>query len=302
MIINKNKIIIGTWPLSGDYGHIEIQKVSKILEHSYSKGFFEYDTAPSYGNGKIEFILGDVFYKIKKIKINTKIGNHPFLGKNFEIDTLKKSFDQSLKRLKIDKINTLYIHNPRNDINKKELLFKFIDELKSQGLIKNCGLSIAKNYVYEKSFLNFFDSLQDDLNLLSMNFLNYDKKTNQQFHARSPFASGILGKQMINQIYKKDDQRSSWLNDRKRQKIINKSLHEISKIIKKKSLKNTAFQFVLSQSKIDKVIFGVKNINHLKFLAKNLNKKKINRELNNKIIEIHKKKFNIDELDYKYLY
>ena len=91
------------------------------------RDFFEYDTAPSYGNGKIEFLLGEILGNKKNIKINTKVGNQPFIGKSFKIDDLKRSFFQSLKRLKVNKINTLYLHNPRNEIkNYKEIKKNFL--------------------------------------------------------------------------------------------------------------------------------------------------------------------------------
>ena len=53
-----------------------------------------------------ESFRGNVMWQfdLKKIKINTKFGNFPFEGKNFNLDYLKKSFDQSLKRLKKNKI------------------------------------------------------------------------------------------------------------------------------------------------------------------------------------------------------
>ena len=43
------KIIIGTWPLSGDYGYIPLSQIYKTLSYSFENKFYEYDTAPSYG-------------------------------------------------------------------------------------------------------------------------------------------------------------------------------------------------------------------------------------------------------------
>ena len=43
MKFNK-KIVIGTWPLSGDYGHLPAQQVSSILEYAFLKKFNEFDT------------------------------------------------------------------------------------------------------------------------------------------------------------------------------------------------------------------------------------------------------------------
>ena len=69
----KNKIVIGTWPMSGDWGKINITEVIDTLEKSfYDYGFVEYDTAPNYGNGFSEFIIGKVFSNENKIIINIK--------------------------------------------------------------------------------------------------------------------------------------------------------------------------------------------------------------------------------------
>ena len=66
-----NKIVIGTWGLSGDYGNVSLRTIQEVLEYCYAAGIKEYDTAPSYGNGFAEFCLGNIF-KDKDILINTK--------------------------------------------------------------------------------------------------------------------------------------------------------------------------------------------------------------------------------------
>ena len=43
-----NKVVIGSWPLGGDFGHVKLIDVARMLDHSYDLGFREYDTAPNY--------------------------------------------------------------------------------------------------------------------------------------------------------------------------------------------------------------------------------------------------------------
>ena len=62
--------------------------------------------------------------------MNTKFGNFPFEGKNFNLGSLKKSVDQSLKRLKVDSINILFLHNPRLKKNEYKQICDFMDNLK----------------------------------------------------------------------------------------------------------------------------------------------------------------------------
>ena len=52
----KNKVIgYGTWGLSGvDYGKISSNKSFKLLSYAYKKGINFFDTAPLYGDGRVE--------------------------------------------------------------------------------------------------------------------------------------------------------------------------------------------------------------------------------------------------------
>ena len=163
-------------------------------------------------------------------------------------------------------------------------------------------MSLAKNFQYDKKFLKFFDCIQEDLNLLSMDFLNLKKNDKQEFHARSPFASGILGKKLKNKVFHKEDHRSSWLNDIKRRKIIDLCVSRIKSIIGKSDIKEVAFQFTYHNAKIDRVIFGIKNINHIKFLCKNLKKNRISNKKLEELINLNRQKFFVDERNYKHLY
>ena len=69
-----NKVVIGTWSLSGDFGYVKKKIIFKSFETAVKKNFFEFDTAPTYGDGKMHEILSDVFKGNLKIKINTKCG------------------------------------------------------------------------------------------------------------------------------------------------------------------------------------------------------------------------------------
>jgi aryl-alcohol dehydrogenase-like predicted oxidoreductase len=258
-----NKIVIGTWGLSGDYGNVKLKTIQDVLEYSYSKGIKEYDTAPSYGNGFAEFCLGNVFIDKDDVLINTKIGNIPFTGKCFDIEAVKESFNQSLKRLKRDYIHILFLHNPRGINNYKELLL-WIDLLKKEGKIKLSGICLARDWDYSSEVdLKRFDVIQDDANLLDRNFekKNYFSKI---FYGRSPLASGILsGSLTVSATFPKEDHRSGWLKGERLKEV----LAQIRELNIKDSLPAAAREFVLNHPRIDKVIFGVKNMKHIKDLV-----------------------------------
>ena len=90
LISYKSKFVIGTWPLSGDYGTFSKKNVLDTITLALENEIFEFDTAPNYGNGIIEKIIGD---EVKdKILINTKVGSLENKKKSFDPEDLKSSF------------------------------------------------------------------------------------------------------------------------------------------------------------------------------------------------------------------
>jgi aryl-alcohol dehydrogenase-like predicted oxidoreductase len=297
----KSKIIIGTWPLSGDYGNISLEEIQKNLEFCYKNGLKEFDTAPNYGNGFMEFCLGKVFQDKLDVKINTKIGNTPFGKKNFEIKKLKESLDESLKRLKRQSISTLFLHNPRDEILNYDEIIDFLEDLKKENIIEFIGLSKAKDFDYNnKVNLNRFDVIQDDVNLLSLDSVNKQKPVNTIFMARSPLASGLLSGKITNSTtFPSDDHRHLWLKEDRL-----KSLLRRIEVIKENSeidLPTLAMKFVLNLENVDKVIFGIKKIEHVKKIIDVNLDYELDHEIINKFKDLYKKDFGlINEKDNSY--
>ncbi len=264
----QSKIMIGTWSLSGDYGHINMNQIQEALDCAYESGFREYDTAPSYGNGFMEFCLGNVFNHKSDVKINTKIGNLPFEGKSFDISLLKKSFEQTLRRLKRETVNILYLHNPRNDVTNYSELIDFLNNLKVDGYINKLGLSMAKDFDYsEKVDINRFDVIQNDINLINLSPLNNSFNENIELVARSPLASGILTENFLKtQMFPKDDHRSKWLSGKRLLSI--KKRVKILKQVSSMNLTSFALKFLLQDTRVNHIICGVKHKSHVIDLLK----------------------------------
>lgn len=288
----KSKIIIGTWPLSGDYGNVSLENIQKSLEFCYNNGFDEYDTAPNYGNGFMEFCLGNVFQDKVDIKINTKIGNFPFGGKSFELEKLKKSFNESLKRLKRKSLTTLFLHNPRNEISEYDKILEYMESLKKENTIEFIGLSKAKGFDYTDVDLNRFDVIQDDVNLLYLDSIKKEKSKKSIFMARSPLASGLLsGNITKNTKFSSDDQRHSWLKEERLESLLRR-VEAIKKELDIDVL-TLAMKFVLSHEKIDRVICGIKKIEHVEKILEVIDDYKLADKEMNKIKELYDKDFGL---------
>ena len=289
-----DKIVIGTWPLSGDYGKVNLEVIQRALESCYDNNLREFDTAPSYGNGFMEFCLGKVLGDRKDILINTKIGNVPFKGKTFKVDDLKTSFEQSLKRLSVDSVNVLFLHNPRSDIENFEETIELMSLLKSEGKIKFSGVSLAKNHSYTQHFLNEFDFVQDDGNLLDMRFLNLKLPSHAKFMARSPLASGILSGKINKQtLFQSDDHRSQWLKE-DRLKSIMKRVDQIKKV-SDLELIDLAKKFTLSNQKINKVIFGIKSVRHVESILESSDSFALSKDIEMQLVKLYKDDFGLKD-------
>ena len=260
------KIVLGTWPISGDYGKYNIPEAKKLINYFLAKGYNEFDTAPNYGYGKSELILGQISTQ-KKILINTKIGNNSKKKKSFNYNFLKESFNESLKRLNRKSINILFLHNPRNIKNLKKIL-KFLNELKFKKKIKNYGLSISKDYRYTKKFLDNFKIFQLDYNLIYQKlYFNKFYRSQKNIYIRSPLASGLLSNQR--KKFSKNDHRSEWLNKSRLKKIYN-FINQINNN-KKINITKHSILFLKKSEFSKKVIFGCRTVSQFKKIEKIIN-------------------------------
>lgn len=143
-----SEIGLGAWQLgsnSGWQGMSEKEAIA-LVESALALGINFFDTAPNYGNGTSEYRLGKALKAVDRsnIVINTKFG-HTDSGKiNFNSDYIRESLEGSLKRLQVDYIDSLIIHNPPFaylDGNKNDH-YEILERLMEEGKIKAYGASL----------------------------------------------------------------------------------------------------------------------------------------------------------------
>jgi len=288
-----SKVVIGTWSLSGDFGRVHKRQVYKAIETAIKNNFLEFDTAPTYGNQKkMQNILSEIVRNNKDIKINTKCGYNSDSIKTFKDFDIINSIDLSLKQF--GKINTLFLHNPRKEIKNWPKVISILKEYQKRKHIKYIGISLAKDFYFEKKIMNQFDYLQDELNLFRPLNIDYLSTLKPKIMARSPLASGCLtGKLNINSKFSKNDHRSGWLS-KKRLKNIVFQVNEIKKITGIK-IKDFSKTYLLQNRNIDKVIFGIKKYEHISELTSSINNSRIlPKEKIIKISQLAESNFNLD--------
>ena len=119
---------IGGWPKE-----VNNQEAFETLNFAWEKGVRYFDTAPLYGSGMAETRLGNflkekkrddyvIATKVGRLVVDTDIPNDKFKGQDpnkdtifdFSYDGVMRSFEESLKRLQIDNVDVLHLHDPDN--------------------------------------------------------------------------------------------------------------------------------------------------------------------------------------------
>ena len=282
-----NKLVIGLWPLSGDFGKITMSQFEETTSYIIESGIRTFDVAPNYGKGFAEKALGDIFGGKEELLINTKFGNSVEGEKDFTPSGLRRSLESSLKRLKVESVDTLFLHNPRQEILDYEPIEGLLSDLKREGMIKKSGISVVKGHSY--GYLPKLDCIQFDCNLLYMKELEVYQGAFPENYIRSPLASGILsGNLSLQSVFPQDDQRSAWLSGKRLHSIL-KRVNKIEELSKEISLPSLARKYLLQNKQINNIIFGVKSISQVKDILNDIQAK----DLNNQIIK------NLKELEYK---
>lgn len=283
-----NKIIIGTWPLSGEFGFIRKKEAEEILVYSFEKGFNSYDVAPNYGDGSAETLLGELFHN-KNVKISTKVGNFGTY-KSFTFNDMVRSLEVSFKRLRSSRVEKIYIHNPRNGEYSIDEISRFRDFVLENKLCSGLYLSAAKNELYSNDFLKLFSGVMDDLNLLSFNISRFK---DIKLEARSVLASGLLSKKFdSNTTFDQRDHRYKWVNGERKNSIL-KRIKILKLSFPNIEIESLARRFIIYSSKISSVIIGIKSKAHVDELLNDLNNMPLSASENEIIFSLQKNDFGL---------
>ena len=151
--IESSRIGLGSWAIGGWLwgGSEERESVDTIIA-ALERGITLIDTAPVYGSGRSEEIVGKAVAEYgnrEKIVLATKAGLDWTSGKvyrNSTRDRIMKEVEDSLERLQTDYIDIYQIHWPDYDTPIEETA-KAMNELFEKGVIKAIGVS---NYSTEQ--------------------------------------------------------------------------------------------------------------------------------------------------------
>lgn len=153
------------WAKPAFSGH----KAREVLDAAEEAGINHFDTSPSYGEGLAEQRLGEWLKgrDPQALVLSTKVGSNLVDGKivrGFDLDLIRRTFDSSMARLGLDRVDILYLHGP-SVADLDDGIFRFFDDLKSAGRITYSGVNSFDGPVLEKCAATPIDAVMLQYNV-----------------------------------------------------------------------------------------------------------------------------------------
>jgi len=166
---------LGGAPLGGNFADLDYAQGAEIISTALDAGMSYFDTAPWYGFGRSERVIGDKL-RGKNYTLSSKVGRllapgavtapmdfgmidplpfHPVY--DYSYDGVMRAFEDGLQRLGLDRIDILLAHDigtfQHGDDNAKHFKdlqeggYKAMAELRADGRVQAIGLGVNENQV-----------------------------------------------------------------------------------------------------------------------------------------------------------
>ena len=137
---------LGTWAMGGDFfGAVDDAESIRAIQASVDEGINLIDTAPAYGVGHSEQVVGKALAEIRGEKpyVATKVGVLRTGGgfeRNLKPESVRQEVDDSLRRLEVDVIDLYQIHWPDENTPLEETLAE-LKRIHEAGKFRYLGVS-----------------------------------------------------------------------------------------------------------------------------------------------------------------
>lgn len=146
--VSVSALAVGTWAIGGqNYGQVNREDSIRAIRTMIDHGVNLVDTAPCYGNGASEKIVGEALKGIPrdKILISTKFGliTDVYSGdyvKHASYKSVMREVESSLMNLETDYLDFYYVHWP-DVLTPIDETMAALNTLKKQGKIRFIGVS-----------------------------------------------------------------------------------------------------------------------------------------------------------------
>lgn len=261
-----SEIGLGAWQLANpDWGVSDKAEALRIVQAALEAGCNFFDTAPGYGGGRSEELLGQGLKSVRKdVILCTKFGHTADGRSDWRVEAIRPSLEASMQRLQTDHLDIVLMHNPPREMmdGRVSAHYEEFERLKAEGLIRAYGVSLdwradlelVLDTTKSQAVEVFFNALYQET------LPAYPKAQSQGMGLiiKVPLDSGWLsGKYRAN--HKFDGVRDRWSPEvlARRSALVEKFA---ALIPDSRSMTHAALQFVLAQPQVSTVIPGAKSV------------------------------------------
>ena len=273
-----SEIGFGAWAIGGSWGKQSEEDSRLGLETALDRGVNFIDTAAGYGNGKSEKIIGK-FLKSRSEQVYVCTKTPPAPGKwppspyckieeRYSEKYLRENVEERLSNLQVDSLDVLLLHTWTRAWNDKPVALKTLQKMKSEGLIKQIGISTPEhdqNCVVQLMRDGMVDVLQVIYNIFEQEpaaqLFPVAQETGTGIIVRVAFDEGVLtGKYTGKETFGIDDFRSNYFAGDRLQRGVRRT-EAIKKEFKESgyTMPELALKFALSHEAVSTVIPGIRN-------------------------------------------
>lgn len=288
---NETRLVYGTSGLGGVWGKVEQRDSIDALLYAFENGIKALDTAPSYANA--EYYVGMALREWKGAKpfVSTKIGRlkgeHAYEFKlDFSQDGMKRSLDNSLKTLGLDKIDLLFLHEPQLvPLENIDEILNTLKGFKSEGLVDSIGVGGNPSEAF-KPFITKenFDVVSGFLHMDACNLSAFNgeiqsyQKEGIAYYAASALHFSLLGNRF--ETYNKEGVDGEWITQLDLENAI-----RVKAVADKYDmpLATLAQRYLFSIEEADRVVMGARTPAQIKATIDDWNAGKLPEELFNEV-------------------
>lgn len=291
---NESRLVYGTSGLGGVWGKVDQRDSIDALLYAFEHGITALDTAPSYANAEYYVGMALKEWSGKKPFVSTKIGR--LKGKDafetkldYSSDGMKRSLDNSLKTLGLDKIDLLFLHEPQlvpiENINE---ILNTLQNFKSEGLVSSIGVggNPSPNFMPFVTKDNF-DVVSGFLHMDACNLSAFNSEIQQYqkegiaYYAASALHFSLLGNRF--ETYKSEGVDGEWITQQDLENAI-----RVKTVADKynMSLATLSQRYLFSIKEADRVVMGARTPAQIKATIDDWNAGKLPENIFNEITEI----------------
>ena len=266
--MNVSEIGLGAWQLANpDWGIDDRNEALRIIQKSLEAGCNFFDTAPGYGGGRSEELLGEGLKSVRKnVILCTKFSHYGEDGTpDFDAGNIRPVLEGSFRALQTDYVDILLLHNPPRELMDGRVapeLYEEMEKLKAEGKIREYGVSLdwreevdmVVDTTRSKALEVFFNALYQE----PLPAFQKASENGVGIIVKVPLDSGWLSGR-----YRKghnfDDIRKRWPPEvvARRSELV----EQFARLVPAgTSIAHAALQFVLAQPQVSTVIPGAKSV------------------------------------------